>query len=392
MTLAPVGVARAPAELVEQARFADPRLADDEHDLAMPGARPGERSLERLELAQTPDERREPALGPGVKPRAALARRLDGPRVDGLRFSAHRQLTQRSGVEVVGDKAVRRFADHDRSRLRGLLQARGDVGRVADRRIVHPEVAADAADDDEPAIEALAHLEGEGAFTFQLALIVLEGTLDAECGTHRPLPMVLVSDRSAEERHDAVTEELVHRAFVPVHLGQHDLERLRHQRVYVLGVEPGRECGEAGDVHEQNGDLLALALEGGLGREDLLGQVLGGVRLRGRRTNRGRRASGERLAALEAEAGATGEFCATGAAGERETGSATKAELGVGRVVLLAPGTRHAGASKQPRRTRSERWAESNCPGLARSRTLAARSLVGAVSASSERPRRESGR
>jgi len=41
----------------------------------------------------------------------------------------------------------------------------------------------------------------------------------------------------------------------------------------------------------------------------------------------------------------------------------------VGRVVLLAPGTRHAGASKQSRACRSERWAESNGPGLEWSRT-----------------------
>src|SRR5207244_1001734 len=120
VTLAPVGVARAPAKLVEQARLADPRLADDEHDLAMPGARPGERGLERLELAHTPDERREPALGPGVEPRPAFARRRDGPPANGLRFAAHGQLTERLGVEVVVDKTMRGLADHDRSRLRGL--------------------------------------------------------------------------------------------------------------------------------------------------------------------------------------------------------------------------------------------------------------------------------
>jgi hypothetical protein len=264
MPLAPVGVARAAAELVEQARLTDPGFADDEHDLAVPGARPGERGLERLELVPAPDEGREPALGPGVEARSAFARRLDGPRADGLRFAAHRQLTERAGVKVVGDETVRGLADYDRSRLRGLLQARGDVGRVADRRIVHPEVAPDAADHDEPAIETLAHPEGEGAVLLQLALIVCEGALDAERGAHGPLCMVLVSDRSAEECHDAVTEELVHRAFVAVHLGQHDLERVRHQRVDNLGVEPGRECGEAGDVNEQDRDLFALALQGGL--------------------------------------------------------------------------------------------------------------------------------
>ena len=341
MPLAPVGVARAPAELVEQARLADSRLADDKHDLAVPGARQGERGLERLELAPAPDERREPAMGPGVEPRPAFARRLDGPRADGLRLAAHRQLTERSGVEVVGDEPVRGLADHDRSRLRGLLQARGDVGRVADRRIVHPEVAADAADDDEPAIEALAHLEGEGALALQLALIVLEGTLDAERGAHGPLRMILVSDRSAEECHDAVTEELVHRAFVPVHLGQHDLERVLHQRVHVLGVEPGRERGEPGDVHEEDSDLLTLTLEGGLGGEDAVGEMLGGVRRRAREV-RGSAARERGLPTVRTEPGVDRKLCAARGARGDEARATARAEPRSRRTLLPAPGALHA--------------------------------------------------
>ena len=158
-------------------------------------------------------------------------------------------------------------------------------------------------------------------------LIVLERPLDAERGVHRALRMVLVGDRRAEERHDAVAEELVHRAFVPVHLGQHELERARHQRVHVLGVEPRRERGEAGDVHEEDGDLLALALEGGLRGEDALGEVLGRVRRRARELRGCRRARGERLPALRTEPGV-----------EREARRRT-------------PSTRGRGARHSPRRT-----------------------------------------
>ena len=237
---------------------------------------------------------------------------------------------------------MRGLADHDRSRLRGLLQARGDVGRVADRRIVHPEVAADAADDDESAIEALAHREGDGALAIQLALIVLEGTLDAERGAHGPLRMVFVSDRSAEERHDAVTEELVHRAFVSVHLGQHDLERARHQRVYVLGVEPGRECGEAGDVHEQDSDLLTLAFEGGLGGEDALGEMLGGVRRRAREVCGCRRALERGLPTLWTEPSVDRKLCAARRARRDEAHPTARAEPRSERTLLPAPDALHA--------------------------------------------------
>ena len=106
---------------------------------------------------------------------------------------------------------------------------------------------------------------------------------------HRAPRVVLVGDRRAEQRHDAVAEELVDRALVAVDLGQHQLEGAGHEGVDVLGIEALGDRGEAGDVHEEHRDLLALALDRALGREDLLGEVLGGVgRGRGERRRCGR--------------------------------------------------------------------------------------------------------
>ena len=308
----------------------------------MPGARPGERGLEGLELSPAADERREPALDTGLQPRPAFACCLDGPRADGLRLAPHGQLTERAGVEVIGDEPVGGFADHDVSALGALLQARGDVGGVSDRGVVHPEVAADAADDDEPAIEALAHLERQGALALQFTAIVLEGALDAERGAHRPLRMVLVSDRRAEERHDAVAEELIHRAFVPMDLGQHELERARHERVHVLRVESGGERGEAGDIHEQNGDLLTLALEGGLGGEDALGEMLGGVRRRARELRGDGRARERSLSTPRTEPGVGGKLRAARRARMNEARPTARAESRFRRTLLPAPGALHA--------------------------------------------------
>ena len=80
-----------------------------------------------------------------------------------------------------------------------------------------------------------------------------------------------------EERHEAVAEELVDGPLVAVDLGEHQLEGAVHELVDVLGVEALREGGESRDVHEEHGDELALAFEGALGGEDLLGKVLGRV-------------------------------------------------------------------------------------------------------------------
>ena len=108
----------------------------------------------------------------------------------------------------------------------------------------------------------------------QLGLVGVERAGDAERGVDGPARVVLVGDGRPEERHDAVTEELVDRALVAVHLGQHEIEGPAHEPMDFLGVEAGREGREPGDVHEEHRHLLALALERAGGGEDLLGQVL----------------------------------------------------------------------------------------------------------------------
>ncbi len=129
-------------------------------------------------------------------------------------------------------------------------------------------------------------LKVERALALQLVSIVLEGALDAERGAHGPLRMVLVGDRRAEERHDAVTEELVHRALVPVDLGQHELERVRHERVHVLGVEPGESAVKPETSTKRTVTCLRSPSRAALRGEDALGEVLRGVGRRAREVRR----------------------------------------------------------------------------------------------------------
>ena len=119
--------------------------------------------------------------------------------------------------------------------------------------------------------------------------------------------MVLVGERRAEERHDPVAHHLVDGALVAVDGLHHVLEDGVEELARLLGIAVGEQLHRALEVGEEHGDLLALALQGGLGGEDLLGEVLGGVRLRAQANATGAAsASGDRLAALEAEAGAPG--------------------------------------------------------------------------------------
>jgi len=59
------------------------------------------------------------------------------------------------------------------------------------------------------------------------------------------------------------------------HVLQHRVEELAR----LLGVAVGEQLHRSLEVSEENRDLLGLALQGGLGGEYLLGEVLGSVGL-----------------------------------------------------------------------------------------------------------------
>ena len=89
--------------------------------------------------------------------------------------------------------------------------------------------------------------------------------------------MVLVGERGAEERHDPVAHHLVDRALVAVDGLHHAFEHGVEQLARLLGIAVGEQLHRALEVGEEHGDLLALAFEGRLRGEDLLGEVLGRV-------------------------------------------------------------------------------------------------------------------
>src|SRR5262249_2508121 len=134
----------------------------------------------------------------------------------------------------------------------------------------------------------------------------------------------------------------------------HVLEDWVQELPRLLGVAVGEELHRALEVGEQHRDLLALALEGALRGEDLLGEMPGGVELRRREARLG--GVRERRPALAAElvAGRVGR--AAGRASRGERGAALAAELRASRILRAAPGTRPQGASGAARLA-ARRWA-----------------------------------
>ena len=107
--------------------------------------------------------------------------------------------------------------------------------------------------------------------------VASDRVLHAQRGVARPHGVILVGDRRAEQRHDPVAHDLVDRALVAVDGLHHALEDGIEELAGLLWVPIGQELHRALEVGEQHRDLLALAFEGGLRGEDLLGEVLRGV-------------------------------------------------------------------------------------------------------------------
>jgi hypothetical protein len=140
------------------------------------------------------------------------------------------------------------------------LTRRSDVRGVALGRVIHPQIVADPPDDDGAGVDPDAHPQPDGVTPLELVSVLREAPLDAERRVRRPPRSVLVSDRRAEERHDAVTPILVDRAVEAVDFGGDPLEAAFHDPVDVFGVEFLRDRSESRAIGEQHGHHAPLSL------------------------------------------------------------------------------------------------------------------------------------
>ena len=97
-----------------------------------------------------------------------------------------------------------------------------------------------------------------------MALVqLLDGFARGERRTHGALGIVLVRNGSAEDGHDGVADELLHRAAEALDLRADARVIRREHRAYVLRIELLGAAGEADEVGEEDGDDLALLARGG---------------------------------------------------------------------------------------------------------------------------------
>jgi len=149
--------------------------------------------------------------------------------------------------------------------------------RLADGRVVHVEIAANGADDDLARVEPDPDLHVHAVRAARVLRVTRHQVLHPQGRVARSHRVILMGERRAEERHDPVAHDLIDGALVAVDRLHHPLEYRIEDLPRVLGIALGEQLHRAFQVGEEHRDLLALALEGGLRREDLLGKVLGRV-------------------------------------------------------------------------------------------------------------------
>src|SRR5262245_42818944 len=159
--------------------------------------------------------------------------------------------------------------------------------------------------------------------------------------------MVLVCNGGAEERHNTVPPNLVHRTFVAVDRLHHSHDDRVEELAGLLRIAVGKQLHGTLEIGEEDRDLLALTLERAFGGENLFGEVLGGVAPR-RGEPRCFVSSGDGLPALEAKLRARRQGAVTLTASEREAYSAFQTELGVQGIFVLAPWTVHNSCPTRP--------------------------------------------
>ena len=84
--------------------------------------------------------------------------------------------------------------------------------------------------------------------------------LHAQGGIERPLGMIFMGNRRAEQGKDAIAQRLRHIAFIAMHGIHHELQGGINNRSRFFGIESFDQRGGAFEIGKQRGDRFALAI------------------------------------------------------------------------------------------------------------------------------------
>ena len=239
-------------KFLDQARFAQARLADDQHQLAVALPRPLPAPHQHRDFLVAADQRREIALRRAA---SAAARAHQPEQRHRLGHALERVRAALLGDEQAGDLALHPRRDQNRARLGQRLHPRRDVGDVAvnlARRIHHRRTGFETDAGDE------LRLAGAGVLAVQLG----QRALDRQRRPRRAFGIVLLRHRIAEQRHQPVAELLGDMAAHLRHRRRGGIEIGADEIAPLLGIELRGNAGRTHQIAEHHREIAALA--GGL--------------------------------------------------------------------------------------------------------------------------------
>jgi hypothetical protein len=254
--------ATALGELVAETALAHARLRHHPDHCSVALLRPGQGRVQRRHLGVAADKRGKP---PGCGHLQRCAQRPPAHQLPDGDRTAHTldvEGTEVPELDVAAHQRRRVVGEVDLARFGQCLHPLGQADGIPDGGVLHPEVVGDRADDDLAGVEPDADGEGEPSLPGQFVGVAGELLPEMEGGEAGPPGVILVGDRGAEERHDAVAGELVHRSLEPVDAVAEDLEVALHEPAPVLGVQALGQFHGADEVGEEHGHVLALTLDG----------------------------------------------------------------------------------------------------------------------------------
>ncbi len=263
-------------ELEAQPTFTNSGFTDHADDLPVRSDRAGEDPVEPGELNVPSDQPGQAPRARGFEPRASGP---DPAQLDDADRRRHPLYRLKTGVfehEEPLDEPSRRLGEQYGARGRQLLHARREADRVALGRVVHAQIVADLPDDHLARVDAHPHRELDPASPERVR-IGSQLVHRRERGVTGAAAVVLVSDGSPEERHHAVSGELVDRALESVDACGENLEDAIENAMPVFGVDAVGEAHRIDHIDKEDAHLLALPFESATRGEDLLGEVARGI-------------------------------------------------------------------------------------------------------------------
>ncbi len=241
-------------ELSGEPRLADAGLAREQDDLA--GAGPGlaQAVAQQGALRRPPDEVGEPAAR-RLEPAFRHGDALDREGLDRL-GEALRYLPAEIGEpEQVADEAAGGAGEDDLPGFRQSLQARREVGGLADHRLLLRRALADQiADDDKPGGDA----DADGEPLRSTGLQARHRRCYFQPRPHRPLGVVLMRPRIAEIGQHPVAHEFGDKAVIARDDAGNGVLIGADLLAQFLGVEPRRQGRRADEIAEHHRQLPPL--------------------------------------------------------------------------------------------------------------------------------------